>query len=114
MTDSEKKLWKYLCDRGLCNFKFRRQFPMDGFVLDFYCPAHKLAIELDGRIHDDRVEYDEARQQIIESKGVRMLRFKNSEVENDIEHVLRMIKQSISTLLKEERGAPSLTRGGVR
>jgi len=114
MTPSEKLLWTYLKDRGLCKHKFRRQFPIDGFVLDFYCPTQKLGIELDGSVHDNKKEQDTARQAIIEDKGVKILRFTNKDVENNIENVLRKIKQNISPLHEVERGAPSLTRGGVR
>src|SRR3989339_1104716 len=94
-TKAEALLWKYLSNRGMCGFKFRRQHPMSGFILDFFCPSEKLGIEIDGEIHLKQKEYDAARQNIIESKGVKILRFKNEQVFNDLNEVLKQIKRSI-------------------
>jgi len=93
MTRSEGLLWTYLNNRGMCGFKFRRQYPFHGFVIDFYCPEKRLGIELDGGIHKCQKEYDKQRQQIIEREKVRLLRFENESVLQDMESVLRTIKK---------------------
>ena len=95
MTRAEKVLWKYLSNKGMCGFKFRRQFPIDRFILDFYCPAKRLAIEIDGGIHHNQREYDRIRQEIIEDKGINFLRFKNQDVMKNLNFVLKSIKRKI-------------------
>ena len=87
--------------------KFRRQHSFRGFIFDFYCPERKLAIELDGLVHLKSKDYDRERGRIIESHGVRILRFKNSEIKADIVKVLRSIKKL--TL----NPSPSLMEKGV-
>ncbi len=81
-TPSERALWQMLKQRQLHGRKFRRQHSVGRYVLDFYCPAERLAIELDGAVHDDplRRAYDTARQAALESLGVRVLRFENREL----------------------------------
>ena len=106
LTPVEGLLWKYLRDRHMIRTKFRRQYPIAGFVLDFYCPAEKLGIELDGGIHDFRKEYDMARQEIIEDKGIRIVHFKNSDIEKNIEMVLKKIKRIISPSPRSGEGCP--------
>ena len=65
MTDAEKLVWKELKNRRVFKTKFRRQHPIDIFIVDFYCHEFKLAIEIDGEIHLDKeiVEYDDGRTQ---------------------------------------------------
>ena len=79
MTDAEMVLWSRLKNRNIFKVRFRRQHPVDIFVLDFYCHEIKLAIEVDGRIHLKREiqEYDEGRSHDIEKFGIKMLRFTN-------------------------------------
>lgn len=93
MTPAETKLWKYLSDRGMVGLKFRRQHVISGFIVDFYCPEIKLAVEIDGDIHDSLKEYDSIRQQILEDKGIKFLRFRNDDVFQNINIVLRNIKR---------------------
>ena len=95
-TSTEQKLWPYLRDRNFLAKKFRRQHIIDGFILDFYCPDAKLAIELDGPIHARRVEYDRMRQQIIEESGITVLRFKNKEIDKNLKSVLKTIKVNMT------------------
>ncbi|MFH1683877.1 MAG: endonuclease domain-containing protein [Candidatus Margulisiibacteriota bacterium] len=74
-TKAEQFLWQYLRDRRLFNKKFRRQHVFEGYVLDFYCPEDRLAIELDGPVHLKQKGYDEVRQDVIEDAGLEVLRF---------------------------------------
>jgi very-short-patch-repair endonuclease len=97
-TDTEKHLWEYLRTKRLNGLKFRRQHPIGRYIADFYCREARLAIELDGRIHQfkDQKEYDKARQEIIEVRGIRVLRVKNEEIEQSIESVVRKISSLTS------------------
>ena len=96
MTAAEWRLWQALRVRQLGGLKFRRQHPVGPFVLDFYCPACKLVVELDGGVHDGQPEQDEARTQHLESYGYRVLRFRNEEVFADRPAVLDRIAQAAS------------------
>ena len=80
--EAERALWNYLRRRQLGGFKFRRQHGVGFYVLDFYCPELKLAIEVDGPSHGigDTPEYDRERQAYLERFGIRTLRFTNEEV----------------------------------
>jgi adenine-specific DNA-methyltransferase len=81
-TDAERRLWSILRDRRLGGFKFRRQHPMQGFVLDFYCVAARLAIELDGGQHldPDGLRYDQRRAAKLTQCGVRIVRFPDDQL----------------------------------
>ena len=93
-TEAEVELWKYLRSSQLENRKFRRQHSVGAFILDFYCPAERLAVELDGAQHDTRegIEDDENRTAYLNEFGIKVLRFKNEVVFNDIDAVLAAIK----------------------
>ena len=97
LTKTEKILWEYLRNRKLGGLKFRRQHPIDKFIADFYCYEKKLVVELDGSVHDEKVnvDYDEARTYELADSGIRVIRFRNSEVENNIEMVLKQIRKTI-------------------
>lgn len=90
-TLAERMLWERLRERQLGGFKFRRQAPMGRFIADFYCAERKLIIELDGGIHDFQLEADQLRTEEMGSFGYRVIRFKNEQVEKDIESVLNSI-----------------------
>ena len=96
-TSSEVKLWQYLKGKNIKVFDFHRQKPINNYIVDFYCTKLKLAIEVDGSTHGDKINYDEKRQKIIESLGVSFLRFTHSQVMNDIDSVLRTIVYRIET-----------------
>jgi very-short-patch-repair endonuclease len=95
-TPAEWKLWHYLKGKQLEGRKFRRQHSVGKYVLDFYCPGERLAIELDGEIHNspEAKAYDAERDQWISSFSITILRFKNDEVFNNIEEVLDEIKKA--------------------
>ena len=92
-TDAEQLMWKILRNRGVHDAKFRRQHPLEGFILDFYCHEAKLCVELDGSQHneDEQVKYDEERTKILNEQGIRVLRFWNSDVLKNTETVLNEI-----------------------
>ena len=95
-TRSELILWQYLKQKPK-GYKFRRQHPIGIYILDFYCHALKLVIEADGGIHTDEQvrQHDIERQQNLEVHGLKFLRFTNSEIENNIEYVISVIKKYI-------------------
>jgi very-short-patch-repair endonuclease len=78
-TKEERELWKALRDRRFAGFKFRRQYTIAEYILDFYCAAAKLAIELDGFQHGlpGNAQRDEARQKYLAEEGIETLRFWN-------------------------------------
>ena len=89
-TDAEKLLWSLLRDRRFCGFKFRRQYPACGYILDFYCHDAGFAVELDGGGHglEEQRLYDDERTKILESTGIRVIRFWNNDVLNSLDAVL--------------------------
>jgi very-short-patch-repair endonuclease len=95
MTDAERLLWRRLRNRQACEHKFRRQHPIGPYVLDFFCEAAKLAVEIDGGQHAARVDADEARTQWLNDHGCRVLRFWNNEVLENIDGVLTTIIAAI-------------------
>ena len=92
-TTTEAILWNYLKNRKLWGLKFRRQYAIGRYIADFYCIEERLAIDLDGKIHEinDRKEYDLIRQEEIESRNIVVLRFTNEEVKNNINEVIKKI-----------------------
>jgi very-short-patch-repair endonuclease len=76
-TDAEKLLWRVLRGRHFCGFKFRRQYPICGYILDFYCHDAGLAVELDGggHNHEEQRLYDEERTKALTGAGIRVIRF---------------------------------------
>ena len=93
-TQAEEILWDALRNRRLENKKFRRQYSVGNFVLDFYCTQERLAIEADGSVHDSREsqQYDMHRTEAINDIGIKVIRFKNEEILNDLPKVLERIK----------------------
>jgi methylmalonyl-CoA mutase cobalamin-binding domain/chain len=107
-TEAEQLMWKILRNRGFHDAKFRRQHPKEGFILDFYCHEAKLCVELDGSQHneDEQVKYDEERTKILlERKGIKVIRFWNSDILNKTEEVLNVLWD----LLDERLPANTLT-----
>ena len=86
-TPAENILWEEIRNRKLGGLKFRRQYPVLGFILDFYCAEKSLGIELDGSIHVTQKEYDEWREKLIQEKGIRIVRFSNQEIVENLEDV---------------------------
>lgn len=91
MTPAERELWERLRGNRLGGWHFRRQQIIAGFIVDFYCHRAGLVVEVDGSVHDELGAADAERTAILEGVGLRVLRFRNGEVERDIEHVLHTI-----------------------
>lgn len=103
-TRSERILWIGLKQKQLLGYKFRRQYGVGPYVLDFYCPDLKLAIEIDGPTHDseDRNVHDARRQEFVESLGVRFLRFTDGEVAKE-----RLVHEEPKNLPDRRRTSPT-------
>lgn len=97
MPNAEKMLWERLRRRQLKNKRFLRQYSVGKYVIDFYCPEIKLAIEADGDTHnsEEEIKYDKERQSEIENIGIRFLRFKNDEIFGNIDDVIKKIMREI-------------------
>ena len=96
MTEAEQKLWEILRNKKMLEYRFKPQHPIDIFIADFYCHALKLVIEVDGGIHKniDQREYDIGREEELNNWGIKVIRFSNDEIENDINIVKKEIEQT--------------------
>ena len=105
-TPEEVLLWSRLKNSQL-GFKFRRQHSVGGYIVDFYCPAKRLVIEIDGSEHfkNENMEYDEVRTKFFDGLNIKTIRFSNFEINTNFNNVL----ESIQT----ELNSPSLWRRGV-
>ena len=103
MTYAEKIMWDELKNKRLLKFRFRRQHPIDIFIVDFYCHELKLVIEIDGEFHneDEIKEYDDGRAYDIEKFGIKILRFTNYQVLNHRGIVIKEIIETINRLYKQ-------------
>ena len=99
LTPSETKIWNDVRNHQL-GPKIRRQHPIDRFIADFYCPHVKLIIEIDGDSHTDpdRAVYDLERTLWLQAGGYTVIRFPNTQVENDLGIVLEIIQNKIKEL----------------
>ncbi len=99
-TKAEKLLWEKLRNNQLGGLKFRRQHPVNIYIADFYCHKFKLIIELDGDYHnqEEQKQKDEVRTEVLRLNGLKIIRFKNEEVEQNINQVLITIKNKIEQL----------------
>jgi very-short-patch-repair endonuclease len=90
---AEQRLWECLRDRWLHGLRFRRQQPLHGYILDFYCADCHLVVELDGAVHQDQEQqaYDAHRNEHLQERGLTVLRFTNGGVEQTLGAVLRRI-----------------------
>jgi very-short-patch-repair endonuclease len=92
MTFHEKLLWEKLKLKQICGVRFRRQHPINFFIADFYCHEARLVVEIDGEIHSQQREYDDGRSAEMERYLIKVIRFTNTEVENNINDVVRKIE----------------------
>ena len=95
-TISEGLLWSVLRAKQLCGLKFRRQHPIEPWIVDFACPQKMLVVEVDGGYHDNVVEDDLKRQEHLEALGWKVIRFTEKEVAEDAEAVARSIARELN------------------
>ena len=95
LTWAERALWRQLRNRNIAGLKFRRQQPLGCYILDFFCADKMLAVELDGGQHDapEEREYDARRTRFLESEGVQVLRFWNSQIRANLPWVVELIRR---------------------
>lgn len=94
-TEAERILWSCL-KKNILKQKFIRQYSVQGYVVDFYCPAVRLAIELDGEQHKSSVEYDSYRTKLLKAWGINLIRFWNWEVKSGLTQVLHKIELALT------------------
>ena len=117
LTPAEAKLWTLLKGSQLAGRKFRRQHSVGSYILDFYCPSERLAVELDGAVHDsaEAQAYDRERDLFLEQFGIKVLRFENRLVFQQTEGVLMEIQRGFGWHAEEPPrpcGAPLLEKEG--
>jgi very-short-patch-repair endonuclease len=106
-TPTEAILWRTLRGRRFAGFKFRRQIPLGGYVLDFYCAQCKLVIEIDGDSHAGNEETDRLRTSELKRRfDLKVMRFWNAEVYDNLDGILEMIYEQC---LRRDSGAKSLS-----
>lgn len=107
-TAAEKMLWQMLRHSNLDGYKFRRQHSIGTYILDFYCPAEKLAIELDGDSHftDDAMVYDHKRTAYLNALNIKVIRFLNTDVYDDLNAVCERILAEIKNVTTHENVPP--------
>ena len=95
-TPAEKILWERLRARRFWDLKFRRQFPVEGFITDFCCHEAKLIVEVDGSVHDEphQKAHDENRDIFLRSLGYKILRFSNEQILDDVDSVLQDLAEA--------------------
>ena len=98
-TPAEISLWRLLQSSGLKGRKFRRQHGIGPYVVDFYCPAERLVIELDGAAHDSdaAASRDQERERFLKNSGVTVLRLENRSIFENPEGVLQLIEQQFGS-----------------
>ena len=102
-TEAEKILWLKLNKNQISGLHFRRQHPINKFIVDFYCPKIKLAIEIDGSIHDipEFHNHDLGRSDILNDFGIKVIRFTNEQIINETDYTVNQIEEISKKLLTE-------------
>ncbi|UKN00825.1 endonuclease domain-containing protein [Paracrocinitomix mangrovi] len=98
ISKAEKYIWKSLLSRGRIGAQFKRQRPIDRFIVDFFCQEVKLIVEIDGSSHFSNPSYDRYRQERLENLGYHFLRFTEGEVLNCIDDISIKIEHAIHVL----------------
>ena len=94
-TDVERKLWHRIRDKQIEEFRFRRQRPIEKYIVDFICLEARLIVELDGGQHAENVAHDQKRSAFLHERGYRVLRFWNNEVIENMEGVLERLREAL-------------------
>lgn len=108
MTDAERLLWAKVRMKQMKGYQFYRQKPVGEYIVDFYCPKAKLVIEVDGgqHLYDEEIKNDRTRDEYMRNLGLKVLRFSNTNVMNNIEGVVESIEREIPLL---QRGKINLS-----
>jgi very-short-patch-repair endonuclease len=93
MTLSEILLWQQLKKKQVLGYDFHRQKPIDVYVVDFYCPRLKLVLEIDGDSHDGKEDADRIRQEKLESLGLTVMRFWDSDVKSNVDGIVEQLRE---------------------
>jgi very-short-patch-repair endonuclease len=96
-TPAERLFWEAVRNKRFMKLKFIRQKPLLSFIADFYCAKLKLAVEIDGDVHEAQEEYDQFRTSELEKRGIRVIRYTNIEVIHDLNTVMLDLKEKITT-----------------
>jgi very-short-patch-repair endonuclease len=107
-THPEQILWSVLCRRQLGGLKFRRQHPIEPYIVDFYCSSANLIVELDGESHEGRQKYDKDREAFLRKLGLRVVHVTNDDVLNNLEGVAEHILREAAANPVEPSPSPSL------
>jgi len=113
MTDAERRLWSTIRMKQIDSCQFYRQRIIGDYIVDFYCPRAKLVIEVDGGQHysDEMVEMDRKRDDYLKNLGLKVLRFSNTEVLNNIEGVVESILENMG-IIQANPPTPPFAKGG--
>jgi len=103
MTKWEVRLWNDLKGKKMFGFKVRRQYGIDNYIIDFYCPKLKLAIELDGDVHyyRDKMESDIRKDQLLTDAGIKLIRLKNEDLAEDYESIVIFLEDLFKSRARE-------------
>jgi very-short-patch-repair endonuclease len=104
MTRAERILWQQVRGGRFFNLHFRRQQIIDGFIVDFYCHAAALVIEVDGSVHEQQREEDAERDAALALRGLRVLRFTNDDVAQRLDSVLGRLREACTDAIAQRAG----------
>lgn len=99
-TAQEEVLWRHLRANRLGGFHFRRQQIIDGFIVDFYCHAAGVVVEADGEIHEGQEAYDGERDNILRARHLKILRFSNRAIDEQLEDILSVVLNECRTRIE--------------
>ena len=116
MTLQEKKLWSVIRNRQFFGYRFRRQFPIGQYIVDFICREKKIIIEIDGGQHNEikNIHYDNKRTEYLISEGYKVMRFWNNDIDKNISGVYEKLKEVFEIGENTTPPQPSPSREGVQ
>jgi very-short-patch-repair endonuclease len=114
-TDAEKRLWRILRSRKLAGYKFRRQYPIEGYIVDFFCIGSNLVVELDGGQHNEPLakEYDARRSRRLNELGIQVIRFWDHDVLKHSSEVAESIFRTLSANKPSPQPSPGVPGEGA-
>ena len=116
MTSQERKLWCIIRNRQFYGYRFRRQFPLGQYIVDFICREKKIIIEIDGGQHNEikNIQYDNKRTEYLISEGYKVMRFWNNDIDKNISGVYEKLKEVFEIGKNITPPQPSPSREGVQ